>query len=89
MVHTSSFTCTHSNMKYWIQYVRQGVQGSSTGVEYSFSAENHQFDTISVHNSNYLNLVTFEYVHFFFNVCLLMHDSSDHSHFHTEGGQLV
>ena len=60
MVNTSSFTCTHSNMKYWIQYVRQGVQGSSTSVECSFSAENHQFDTLSVHNSNYLNLVTFE-----------------------------
>ena len=60
MVNTSSFTCTHSNMKYWIQYVRQGVQGSSTSVEYSFSAENHKFDTLSVHNSNYLNLVTFE-----------------------------
>ena len=60
MVNTSSFTCTHSNMKNWIQYVRQGVQGSSASVEYSFSAENHQFDTLSVHNSNYLNLVTFE-----------------------------
>ena len=36
------------------------VQGTSTSVEYSFSAENHQFDTLSVHNSNYLNLVTFE-----------------------------
>ena len=60
MVNTSSFTCTHSNMKYWIQYVRQGVQGSSTSVEYSFSAENHQFDTLSVHNSNSLNLVTSE-----------------------------
>ena len=60
VVNTSSFTCTHSNMKYLIQYVRQGVQGSSTSVEYSFSAENHQFDTLSVHNSNYLNLVTFE-----------------------------
>ena len=60
MVNTSSFTCTHSNIKYWIQYARQGVQGSSTSVEYSFSAENHQFDTLSVHNSNYLNLVTFE-----------------------------
>ena len=60
MVNTSSFTCTHSNMKYWIQYVRQGVQGSSTSVEYSFSAENHQFDTLSVHNSNCINLVTFE-----------------------------
>ena len=60
MVNTSSFTCTHSNMKCWIQYVRQGVQGSSTSVEYSFSAENHQFDTLSVHNSNSLNLVTFE-----------------------------
>ena len=61
VVNTSAFTCTHSNMKYWIQYVRQGVQGSSTSVEYSFSAENHQFDTLSVHNSNnYLNLVTFE-----------------------------
>ena len=22
-----SFTCTHSNMKYWIQYVRQGYPG--------------------------------------------------------------
>ena len=42
MGNPSSFTCTHSNMKYWIQYVRQGVQGSSTSVEYSFSAENHQ-----------------------------------------------
>ena len=60
VVNTSSFTCTHSNMKYWIQHVRQGVQGSSTSVEYSFRAENHQFDTLSVHNSNYLNLVTFE-----------------------------
>ena len=50
---SSSFTCIHSNMKYWIQYVRQGVQGSSTSVDYSFS-------TLSVHNSNYLNLVTFE-----------------------------
>ena len=61
MVNTSSFTCTHSNMNYWIQYVRQGIQGSSsTSVEYSFSAENHQFDRLSVHNSNYLNLVTFE-----------------------------
>ena len=47
MVNTSSFTCTHSNMKNWIQYVRQGVQGSSASVEYSFSAENHQFDTLS------------------------------------------
>ena len=60
MVNTSSVTCTHTNMKYCIQYVRQGVQGSSMSVEYSFSAENHQFDTLSVHNSNYLNLVTFE-----------------------------
>ena len=48
MVNTSPFTCTQSNMKYWIQYVRQGVQGSSTSVEYSFGAENHQFDTLSV-----------------------------------------
>ena len=80
-------------MKYWIQYVRQGVQGSSTNVEYSFRAENHQFDndSLSTQFSNYLNLVTFEYmyVHFVFNVCSLMHDSTDHSHFHTEGGQLV
>ena len=89
MVNTSSFTCTHSNMKYWIQYVRQGVQGSSTSVEYSFSADNPQFDTLSVHNSNYLNLVTFEYVNFVFNVCSLMHDSTYHFHFHTEGDQLV
>ena len=60
MASNSHFTCTQSNMKYWIQYVRQGIQGSSTSVEYSFRAENHQFDTLSVHNSNYLNLVTFE-----------------------------
>ena len=40
------YSCTHSNMKYWIQNVRQGVQGSSLSVEYSFSAENHQFDTL-------------------------------------------
>ena len=60
MVNTSSFNCTNLNMKYWIQYVRQGVQGSSTSVEYSFSGENNQFDTLSVHNSNFLNLVTFE-----------------------------
>ena len=46
--------------EYWIHYVRQGVRGSSTSVEYSFSAENHQFDTISVHNSNnYLNTCDF------------------------------
>ena len=66
MVNTSPFTCTQSNMKYWIQYVRQGVQGSSTSVEYSFRVENHQFDTLSVHNSNYLNLVTFEMCSFCF-----------------------
>ena len=60
MVNTSPFTCTQSNMNYWIQYVRQGVQGSSTSVEYSFRDENHQFDTLSVQNSNYLNLVTFK-----------------------------
>ena len=60
MVNTSLFTCTQSNIKYWIQYVSQGVQGSSTSVACLFSAENHQFDTLSVHNSNYLNLVTFE-----------------------------
>ena len=30
-----------------LQYVRQAVQGSSMSVEYSFSAENHQFDTLS------------------------------------------
>ena len=51
MVNTSPFTCTQSNMKYWI-YVRQGVQGSSTSVEYSFRAENDKFDNLSVHNSN-------------------------------------
>ena len=28
-------------------------------------------------------------VNFVFNVCSLMHDSTDHSHFHTEGSQLV
>ena len=78
VVNTSSFTCTHSNMKYWIQYVRQGVQGSSTSVEYSFSAENHQFDTLSVHNSNYLNLVTFEMCSFCL-WCVLTHAWLDRS----------
>ena len=34
VVNTSPFTCIHSNIKYWIQYVRQGIQGSSTSVEY-------------------------------------------------------
>ena len=53
MVNTSSFNCTHSNMKYWIQYVRQGVQGSSTSMEYSFSDDNHQFDTLSVRGVNF------------------------------------
>ena len=28
-------------------------------------------------------------VHFVFNVCSLMHDSTDYSHFHTKGSQLV
>ena len=60
VANTSPFTCIQSNMKYWIQYVRQGVQGSSTSVEYSFRTENHQFDTISAHDSNYLNPETFE-----------------------------
>ena len=87
MVNTSSFNCTHSNMNYWIQYVRQGVQGSSLSVEYSVGAETHQFDTLSVHISNYLNLVTFEYVHFVFNVCSLKHDLTDESHFHIEVSQ--
>ena len=50
MVNTSSFTCTHSNMKYWIQY-KAGCPGIiSTSVEYSFSAENHQSDILSIHN---------------------------------------
>ena len=74
VVNTFLFTCTHSNMKYWIQYVRQGVHKSSSSVEYSLRAENHQFDTLSVHNSKYLNLVTFENAHFFFNVGSLKHD---------------
>ena len=60
VVNTSYFTCTVSNMKHRIEYVRQGVHGLSTSVEYFFKAENNQFDTISVHNINYLNLVTFE-----------------------------
>ena len=71
MVNTSLFTCTQSNMK----CVRQGVQGSSTSVEYSFRAENHQCHTLSVHNSNYLNLVTFEMCSFCLTVCSLKHDS--------------
>ena len=53
-------------MTYWI---RQGVQGSSASVEYSFRAENHQFDTLSVHNSNYLNPVTFEMCSFLSLMC--------------------
>ena len=60
IVFNTSFTCAQSNMKHWIQYVRQGVQGSSTNMVHSFRAENHQFDTLSVHCSNDLNLVTFE-----------------------------
>ena len=60
MVNTTPFICTQSNLKYWIQLVSQGVQGSSASVKYSFRAEIHQFDTLSVHRSNYLNLVTFE-----------------------------
>ena len=59
VVNISSSICAQSNIEYWIQYVRQGVQGSSTTVVYYVSAENHQFDTISVDCSNYLNLVIF------------------------------
>ena len=40
--------------------------------------------TFSVHNSNYLNLVTIEMCSFVFNVCSLKHDSTHQSHFHTE-----
>ena len=58
-------TCTQSNLNTGYKYVRQGVQGSSMSVVYSFSAGNHQFDTLSIHYSDYLNLVTFEMCSFY------------------------
>ena len=39
----SSLTCAQSTVKYCIQYVKQFVQGSSTSMVYSSSAENNQF----------------------------------------------
>ena len=75
MVNIFSLIFSNSTMKYWVQYVNQGVQWSSTSVVFSSSAEHHQLDTLTVHCSNYLNLVIF--VQFVLNACSLKYDLMD------------
>ena len=49
-----------------------------------------EFVKIGSHKTPKMTLVTFEKNgHFGFYTCSLMHDLTDHSHFHTEGSQLV